>query len=269
MSDDKRIVGSDEAVFDERTKTYSIQYYLSADELADYALEVGDVADWTPVSARITRSQKREAGPGTYIVTLEAEADASAGVFGGAGKIDIVDKFEWEYEDRQVYYHPKIWGVRRAAKNDVAKGAKNIYGGTAVEKDFIFKNYVNDPELQGSVNYDESPFSAENHPPISLLGHKRDAKYLIVVFYSEKSPKYLMRFAGVNGRFPAALEVYNSGIRGKWRLIKQGLKSYYSQDGKEHVKVTRTFGYAWGGLWDPDKCGGEWASWELGGTKEE
>jgi hypothetical protein len=88
-----------------------------------------------------------------------------------------------------------------------------------------------------------------------------------VVFYSEKAPKYLNRFAGINGKFPTALEVYNGGIPGKWRMLKQKLQSF-SHEGKQYVKVTRTFGYAWGGLWDPDKCVGYWKSWELGGLKE-
>ncbi|MDD5598990.1 MAG: hypothetical protein PHV82_13665 [Victivallaceae bacterium] len=267
MSDSKRIVGSSGVRKDKNTGTYTIQYYLLESELADYVPKVGDVAGWTPEAAYVSGVEKNELAPGYYILAIEAEPDENAGILGNAGN-KITDRYEWKYEDRELYYPPKLWGVRRATKTDVAAGALNIYGNTAVEKDFIYKNYASDEELLGSAGYAESPFKAASHPPINLIGTKREWRHFIVVFYSEKSPKYLHRFHGVNGSFPAALEVYNGGVSGKWRLLRQELESY-TNDGKEYVKVTRTFGYAWGALWDPVKCGGTWANWELGGTQED
>lgn len=267
MSEDKRIIGSSEVNKDESTNTYSIEYYLQENELTDYVPEYGDVASWAPVPARVSRFRKTELTKGYYILSIEAESDESAGFFATSEKVKITDKFEWKYEDQQLYYPPKIWGVRRATKDDVKAGAKNIYKKTAKIKDFIFKNYKNDSKLQGSVDYDESPFNTKKHPSIKLLGQRREWAHFIVVFYSEKSPKYLKRFAGINGRFPTALDVYNGNVSGKWRLRKQKLESHL-QDGKEYVKVTRVFGYAWGGRWSSSKCGGYWKSWERGGIKE-
>lgn len=267
MSEDKRIIGASEVNKDENSNTYSIEYYLKEEELPDYVPEVGDVTGWTPVPARVSRFRKSELTKGYYILSIEAEPDDSADFFGSDGKIEITDKFEWKYEDRQFYYPPKIWGVRRATKDDVKKGAKNIYKKTAKLKDFIFRNYQSDPNLQGSVNYTESPFSTKRHPSLKLIGQKREWTHFTVVFYSEKAPKYLKRFAGINGKFPRELEVYNGSVPGKWRLRKQKLESY-SQDGKDYVKVIRTFGYAWGGRWDPKKCIGYWKSWERGGIQE-
>lgn len=267
MSGDKRIIGSNEVNKDESSNTYSIEYYLKEEELADYVPEIGDVAAWAPVPARVSRFRKSELAEGYYILSVEAEPDENAEGFYSSGKIKITDKFEWKYEDRQLYYHPKIWGVRRAVEADVKKGAKNIYKKTAKLKDFIFKNYQDDSGLQGSADYDESPFSTKNHPTIKLIGQKREVTHFIAVFYSSRKAKYLKRFAGINGRFPSELDVYNGGVPGKWRLLKQKLESHL-HEGKAYVKVTRVFGYAWGGRWDPDKCIGYWKSWELGGVKE-
>ena len=268
MSDDKRIVGSGKVLHDETSDTYSTEYYLLESELAEYEPQKGDVAGWAPVPARVTRVSKSDIINGRYILSIEAEADETALFFGSAGRVDITDKFQWEYEDLELYYPPKLWGVRRAAKDDVKKNAVNIYGKTAKVKDFIFKNYGADTaNHKGSADYSESPFSVKYHPPISMLGHLRDVPHLRVVFYSEKSPKLLGRFCGINGKFPHELEVHNGNISGKWRLRDQKLGSY-THNGKEYVKVTRLFGYAWGGLWDPDKCIGYWQSWEKGGIKE-
>ena len=263
-----KIVGSGEVTSDSTKNTYSIEYYLKEDDLGAYVPAYGDVASWAPVPARVTRFRKTELAGDRYLLSIEAEPDETAGLFGNTGRIEIEDKIEWKYEDRELYYHPKLWGVRRATQRDVDKGAKNIYEKTAKAKDFIYKNYVDDTsKLQGSPDYSESPFSAKNHPPIKLIGQKREIAHFIVVFYSKKAPKILRRFCGINGKFPAALEVYNGGTPGKWRLRKQELESFQSE-GKNYVKVTRTFGYAFAGLWDPEKCIGYWRSWEMGGLAE-
>ena len=269
MSNVRRIVGSSEVTQDSTSKTYNIEYYLREEELPDYVPNYGDIAAWAPVPARVTRFRKTELAGDRYILSIEAEPDENAGAFGNTGRIELTDKFEWRYEDRELYYHPKLWGVRRATKDDVKKGAKNIYEKTAMVKDFIYKNYQEDTAgLQGSPDYSESPFSAKKHPPIELLGQKREVPFFIVVFYSKKDAKILRRFCGINGKFPAALKVYNGGIPGKWRMRKQELESYRDQDGKEYVKVTRRFAYAFAALWDPKKCIGYWKSWEMGGLAE-
>ena len=265
-SDSKRIIGTNGVVKDKNTGTYSTSYYLTESELEEYTPNYGDAADWTPVAARITRIDKKDIAPGYYILSLEAEADASVSIFGSSK--DITDKFEWKYESRLLYYPPKLWGVRRATAQDVRNGAVNIYIQTANVKDFIFKNYYTDPLHAGSINYDESPYSSTSHPPIAMLGQKRETPHFIVTFWSERSPKYLQRFCGINGRFPTSLEVHNGRVQGKWRLRHQDLSSYIDNNGRNYTKVTRTFGYALGGLWDPKKCIGYWKSWEIGGIKE-
>ena len=267
MNEDKKIIGSGEVTKDDSTDTYSIEYYLQEEDLINYVPRKGDVAKWAPEPARVSRFRKRELTEGYYILSIEAEPDETAVFFGSTGKIDITDKFEWKYEDRQMYYHPKLWGVRRATKADVKKGAKNIYEKKAKIKDFIFKNYHEDQAKIGKPDYEESPFSAKYHPSIKLIGRRREIAHFIVVFYSDKAPKYLNRFAGINGRFPTEYEVYNGGTPGKWRLVDKEMESFLD-DGKIYVKVTRTFRYAFAGRWDPNKCIGYWKSWELGGIKE-
>jgi hypothetical protein len=270
MSDvSKKIVGSSSVRKDADYDTYITEFYVREEDLDDYIPEIDDVADWAPVAARVSSFEKKELVEGRYILTVEAKPDESAGFSGPGGiKNNITDTFEWKYEDREMYYHPRLWGVRRATEADIKKSAKNIYGKTAEINDFIFRNYAKDSDLKGTPDYSESPFSSKNHPSIKLIGHKREISHFIVTFYSQKSTQLLTRFCGINGKFPSALDVYNGGVPGKWRLKKQKLASY-THNGEVYVKVTRTFRYAWGGLWDPDKCIGYWKSWEKGGIKED
>ncbi len=267
-TESKRIVGSSKARKDRDTGTYSIEYYVVTAELEDYMPEVDDIAAWAPEPARVTFVEKTELSDDRWIVSIEAEPDATA-VPGSITEVkDIRDQFEWKYKTVSLYYPPKIWGVRKAKAADISKSTafvtvKNIDGKIAKVGDWIFWNFDSDPQLKGSETYNWSMFDPDSHPTIKLLNMKHPTDIFEVTFYSDKTPKQLKKFKGVNGKFPLAYEVYHGDVPQKWRLLFQRLESK-QYNGENYVKVYRRFIYAWGGLWRTNVFGDPWSKWEEG-----
>ena len=270
--DPKKIVGSSKVRKDKNSTTYSIEYYVKTDDLATDTPKIGDVADWTPVPARVTSVNIEELNGDRWIISIEAEADASAELGNISTAQGILDQFEWKYSTYEFFFRPRFWGVRQATVDDIKKSTtnitvKNIYGKTALVGDWIFINYANDLIFRGSADYTHSWFDAKSHPDISKLNKRIPISIFEVTFYSDKKPKYLKQFGGLNGSFPNAYDVYDSGIDGKWCTLSQKLESK-QHDGENYVKVFRRFAHALDGKWNSKIWGGYWTSWEKGNLKD-
>ncbi len=269
MSESKRIIGSSKVRKDRDTGTYSIEYYVQADDLATYMASIGDIAEWAPDPARVSFVDKTELANDRWIISIEAEPDATAVPGSITEEIDILDQFEWKYKSKSFYYKPLYWGVRQATEKDIAKASggikvKNIAGDDAQVNDWIFMNFLKDTaQLKGYADYSNSVFDKSSHPNIKYLNQNVPTDIFEVTFYSDETPKNLKNFNGINGKFPSDYEVYNGNVAGKWCMMIQKLESV-QKDGETYVKVFRRFVYAWGGKWNGDLFGGTWGHWEKG-----
>jgi hypothetical protein len=260
----KQISGVKE-VETENGTTYEIQYFVMDSDLASYVPEIGSIASWAPVPAKVTEYTKDPVGNdtlGCHILTISAAPEEDDESGGGSFDREKLDKnLKPNYGMTDLYLPADWWGIRKAAKDDVQKKIKNIHDAACALDDFVFRDAT--ASNKGAATYKKSPFLDSSTIDIAYVERKVKIALYSVTFYTRAANSALSLFQGVNptNGFPRGHEPVKdfSTEAGKWLADDQQVEPVLNRKRVKYWRVTRSMKYAPGTLkWDPAKNLGTW-----------
>jgi hypothetical protein len=266
MSTSRQVSGVKE-VETENGTTYEIQYFVLEADLSSYVPEIGSVATWAPVNAKVTECLKDPVGhdgTGCYLLTISAEPTSDdEGSEGGSFDRDELDKnVKPNYTLTDLYFPMAWWGIRLAAKEDVEKKIKNVYDAVCKLGDYLYADAT--ASSKGTASFKKSPFKDDSVIAGEFVERKIKIPVYTVTFYTKDAVVALGGFYGVNPEngFPrdVAPEKVFKVTAEKWLAVDQDIAPVFNRKKIKYWRVTRICQYAPGTLrWDKDKNLGYWA----------